>query len=227
MPLDRTCFSHAKEFASFDQGIYLGIGNDVVVLTMGSQGGIAHSETVTPVTEGMCWAYCCQWVLNIKANKRYLVKTLDNVSASELQRDMMSRHATSDTSNALRLALGGLHSAYEDVPELLTSVDSISTCLNRYATGHANFLMLTLKGGTQWAHAVVLKLNQSSTGGYLNWSYPCAMFDPNIGQGMYNNHADMAADVLALNQAYSAAFAQKSVVTSVRAQLISYSSGVN
>jgi hypothetical protein len=227
MPLDRTCFSHAKEFANFDQGNYLGRGNDVVVLTMGSQGGIAHSETVTPVSEGMCWAYCCLWVRNIKANKRYLVKTLDNVSASTLQRDMMGRHATSDTNNALLLALAGQQSIYEDVPGLLTSADSILTCLNGYATNHANFLMLTLKGGAQWAHAVVLKLNQSSTGGYLNWSYPCAMFDPNIGQGMYNNHTDMAADVLALNKAYSAAFAHQSVVTSVKAQLISYSSGMN
>ncbi|MBV4477572.1 hypothetical protein [Pseudomonas botevensis] len=226
MPLDKTCFSHAKDFSEFKQANYLGPGNGVTVLTIGS-GGISHSATIEPVDEGMCWAYCCLWVRNIKANKRYKVTTLDNISASEIQRDMMSRHSRSDTSNALILALGGQQTAHEDVPGLLTSADTIAACLNSYAKAKANFLMLTLKGGTQWAHAVVVKLNRSSTGGYLNWSYPCAMFDPNIGQGMYNNHADMAADILALNQAYSIDFASQSVVTSVRAQLISYSSGVN
>ncbi len=53
------------------------------------------------------------------------------------------------------------------------------------------------------SHAIVAKLDRSYFGGWLNKSYPCALFDPNYGQGNYANHTDMAHDIQALVESYS------------------------
>ncbi|NJO13492.1 MAG: hypothetical protein HC872_08530 [Gammaproteobacteria bacterium] len=53
-----------------------------------------------------------------------------------------------------------------------------------------------------WSHAIAIKLNQPAAlrGGAAG--YTCAIFDPNVGQGVYSNHDDLAGDLLTLIQAY-------------------------
>lgn len=198
MPLDQdTCFSRAKKFASFVQGNNLGPESGSVIIDLDR----GTSTTVNPDPAGMCWAYCCMWVRMIKVDRGYMVGNLSTLEATLLQADYASRHPVSDTSNALILALGGTQMDYHIVHALLNGSSSVKACLDRCAGHGNNFLMLTLFGAN-WAHEVALKLDRSTTGGWLNWSYPCAMFDPNVGQGMYNNHQDMAADLSALLGAY-------------------------
>jgi hypothetical protein len=75
--------------------------------------------------------------------------------------------------------------------------------LDHYKSKRANFALIHLRNVNDWQRVVVLKLDQSYTGGFLNRSYPCAMFDPKIGQGMYSNHTDLAHDLCALLNEYN------------------------
>src|SRR5262249_961878 len=109
----------------------------------------------------------------------------------------------------------------------------IMNSLDGYARQGVNFVVIhqngtynipPAHGDNAWAHVIALKLNQSYTGGYLNWSYPCAMFDPNIGQGMYNNHKDLAGDLCSLLYEYTRVIGPYTVINT---HLIRYDSGVD
>jgi hypothetical protein len=211
MPVDQTtCFSRASKFASFVQGDNLGPASGSVVIDMTS--GTTTSEA--PVATGMCLAYCILWIQKIKVDRGYLVKDLPTLDATRLQRDYLTRHASSVMSNTLLLNLFGTQNDHGTVAALLTGKDNIKTSLAAWAKSGANFVVLALFG-LNWGHAVALKLNRSTTGGWLNWSYPCAMFDPNVGQGMYDGHDNLASDLAALIAAYG-------IITSIRVQTISY-----
>jgi hypothetical protein len=63
--------------------------------------------------------------------------------------------------------------------------------LDYYKSLGANLALISLWGGADHEnYYFALKLDQSRTGGWLNNSYPCAMFDPYVGQGMYSKHGD-------------------------------------
>ena len=167
----------------------------------------------------MCWAYCCLWLKKMQHDKRYMVSAsgLPTIDAINLQSDMKSRFSYSDTANALQLALGAAPKDRGTVATLLGPVKNVKDCLDDYARQGCNAVMFTFNGHSQGkptAHAVVAKLDRSWTGGYLNGSYPCAMFDPNAGQGMYANHEKMASDFLKIVNGYG-------WVSNIRAQTIS------
>jgi hypothetical protein len=180
---------------------------------------------------GHCLAYSCQWILNIKANKKYMVKSLDTLASFRIQQEHVNRNAVNpDLANSFLLHLHGIQTRSRN--DLLhINPNTYLHTLDTYAQQQANFVVIDMvgtyntppaHGDNAWAHVIALKLNQSSTGGYLNWSYPCAMFDPNIGQGMYNNHKDLADDLNALLYEYTQVFGP---YTQIDSYLVKYSSG--
>jgi hypothetical protein len=56
------------------------------------------------------------------------------------------------------------------------------------------------------AHVVSVKLDRSKFGGWLNKSYPCALFDPNFGDAKFDNEKDLSICLAALFQKYTTDF---------------------
>lgn len=212
MPLKQTCFANAGKFASWTQAPSL--RDRHTVLYFEGKNPI-HGQTVTADPHGMCWAYCCQWIEKIKLNKHYMVKELDSLKATQVQKDLGLRFSQSNTSNALLLNLGCQQQDY-GWNDIFTSAH-FEQRLNAVAKPY-NFIMITLEG-LSWAHAIAAKLDRSLLGGWLNGSYPCAMFDPNIGQGMYKNNGDLAADMERICNEYRSTFGS---LNRVRFQAIGY-----
>lgn len=208
-----TTLRYAKKFAAFNQSQYL--GNIAVTIDVVTQ----QFTQLAADPKGICYGLCCSWMKEIKQNRSYMLDK-DNFStrilqASENQKGMSSRFDYSNCDNDLILQGIGQVTRKDGIP--FNNPKNMEQALDDFAASDkANFLVIILDK-PNWAHAVVAKLNQSVTGGWLNFSYPCAFFDPNIGQGMYNNHSDLAADIQAI------AFGHYNV-TSVRGYTIKCSS---
>ena len=141
---------------------------------------------------------------------------------------MLDRFNTSNMSNSLIVELGGIQT-HSPNDLLHINPNTSKNALDAYAKRQANFVYILqegtlLSGGGTWAHAIAVKLNQSYTGGYLNLSYPCAMFDPNIGQGMYSNHTDLANDLCNVLYEYTQV---KGNYIAIHSYLIRYDSGMD
>jgi hypothetical protein len=186
----------AKKFYPFDQVQHLGnLAVEINVSTM----------TSTPVDadpKGICYGLCCMWIREITKNRDYVIDAKEAFGGAKTQKSLTSRFDYSDCDNDLILQGLGQIANKQGIPHNNPNV--INDALDHFAaTDSANFLLLIFEKPS-WAHAVAAKLNRSSTGGWLNWSYPCALFDPNIGQGMYNGHADLASDIRNLVEHYQA-----------------------
>lgn len=201
MPLNNLEFLNADEFYPWSQGTSL--SDCHLIVDYDSQ----SSHTIMASKDGMCWAYCIDWVNNIKVNKRYRVNNLSSYKASLVQSDLLSRHSISNTSNALLLCFPD--SRQHDFG--ITSIHNplqVNNALDHIAGNGFQFLMITLTfptnvSGRMASHAIVLKLNTSIANGVFNRSYPCSMFDPNIGQAFYKKQSDMALDLLYLYRNYN------------------------
>jgi hypothetical protein len=230
MGLDKkTCFSNAGDFSGFVQAEHLDALKGAEIIEFDEKStAIKSVQQFVPITEGHCFAYVCQWIKKIKSNKKYMVKSLDTLDSHDSQQAMAERFAASVLSNSLVLELEGIQtSAMND----LISYDSINVTnkLDTYARRGDNFAIIHQSGvktsdGAGWGHVIALKLDRSTTGGLLNWSYPCAMFDPNIGQGMYKNHTDLATDLKALLSEYTRVVGG---YTRLDVYLIQYTTGVD
>jgi hypothetical protein len=191
MPADKSCFKNSSDFVAFDQSRYL--GTSAISIDM-------SSFSVSPIhasPDGICFGYCCVWMKNVKRNKNYKAKDIEKETAlaSGKQNWMSSAFAYSGVSNALLLEdIGNMVGESSDM--IINNWTYVRDSLNYWAGAKkkANFLLLVLRK-YKWAHAIAVKLDRSYTGGWLNWSYPCAMFDPNIGHGMYNGHDNLATDL--------------------------------
>lgn len=182
----------AKKFVYFNQGNHLG---DICV-EIDIASGLSQQVTADP--KGICYALCCIWINEIKKNRKYMVDLKKQIiEASKIQNGMKARFQYSDCDNDL--ILQGLGTIVRKDGISYNNPNVLKDALDNFAASDkANFLLIIISGSNHngpWAHAIVAKLNQSATGGWLNWSHPCAFFDPNVGQGMYNDHVDMAADI--------------------------------
>lgn len=221
-------FPKAKKFIRFDQSEHLGSEGKVTSIDFNSK---RVSEMVS--YDGACFGYCCAWIKNMKLNRNYLVRN-DTFDALIAQTSMEESFKWSKTLNILQLQLGVTPKDLGSVSDFLNGMVG-GKHLNKYAE-NAHFLMLYLKGKREdvkakkekeWAHAISLKLDRSKTGGWLNWSYPCALFDPNFGQGMYSGNGDLADDLWSLIQAYDHSGYPSSVVTEVQVISILFPGGID
>jgi hypothetical protein len=207
MQIDKTCFANAKVFSGFNQSVEMAAVKGDTILDFSN-----HTVTVTtvaPLEQGQCFAYCCEWIRRIKADKRFVVDKLDTLAGIKSQSDYLGKFYTSGNKNALILEVGGIQETYDnEISLVFPTEEDAASCLTKYKAAGANFVMVNFSGAGaatgQWGHAICFKVDQSTTGGWLNWSYPCALFDPNIGQGMYSNMTDLAKDLANIINAYSA-----------------------
>jgi hypothetical protein len=186
---------------AFKQGQFL--GNIAVAINIDT--GTSNQVIADP--KGICYALCCIWMKEIKKNRSYMADLeKDIITASKMQEAYKSRCSYSDCDNDL--VLQGLGTVVKKNSIPYSNPNVLKDALDDFAASDkANFALIGMTGTNEkgdWAHIFVAKLNRSSTGGWLNWSFPCALFDPNVGQGMYNNHADMAADIQKLILDYNA-----------------------
>jgi hypothetical protein len=200
MPIDRSCFRNARKINEFSQSSTL----DSRAVALNIQTG--QSKTMSVSKDGICFGYCCVWMKRMKLDKHYMGEGISKYvyTAGEKQNWMSVVFAKSGLGNALTLEGVGVVGSQIAFPTSNPLV--IGQYLEDARDRGGNFMLIVF-GAQGWAHAVAVKLDQSSTGGLLNWSYPCAFFDPNIGHGMYNNHADMAADIKNVLAAYAATYA--------------------
>jgi hypothetical protein len=146
--------------------------------------------------------YVCSWLDKIAKNKRFMVRSLhvlkDGPATSYPMFDALC--GVYGVGGVLYLDQGRSHFGVGK-----RSYTDCKNYLARYKSAGANFAVIHLRDGWHRGHShrvFALKLDQSYTGGWLNSSYPCAMFDPHIGQGMYSNHTDLAFDLCTLLQHY-------------------------
>lgn len=223
MPVDRSCFGNARRFAGFQRGRNLvPIGRSL------ASGPAAIARTHAPTEAArLSRGYCCEWLQRIRADRRYLVNELEVVTENELeavaapalqageQRCCVVADASRvDTARALACAVGGSQADMGVTLSLLLSRKAIKVYLDSFAAHGSSFVLLTLSR-SGWQHAIALKLDRSAAEGYANWGYSSALFDPNVGQGMYRNHEDLAGDLLRLIQSYG-------MTVCVRAHVVSY-----
>lgn len=187
-----TKYTNAKKFKRFAQIEHLGKQGVSINMNTGQVKDVVYDEG------GICFGICCTWMKKMSRDKSFMFEGTDLSEADFLQTDMNKRFDTSKYDNALELL--GLGTIKNKGAISTYNPKVIIEALDDYTKfDGANFALIVFGGvdaeNKPWAHAVVAKLDQSVTGGLLNWSYPCAFFDPNIGQGMYSNHSDMASDI--------------------------------
>jgi hypothetical protein len=149
-------------------------------------------------------AYVCGWLDKMARNKRFMARNL----AALDDRDLVNYPMLSE--------VGGFEGGLKVYPSenfrigdwSYRSYQECKDNLAKYKRERANFAVIRLfKAADIYApldtRMFVLKLDQSSTGGWLNASYPCAMFDPHVGQGMYSDHAILAFDLCDLMRHYN------------------------
>jgi hypothetical protein len=211
MPVGRSCFSGARRFAGFEQGRNLSPDGDAVDVCSQRAAPLRGR----PDLAEMCWSYCCLWVQKVRADNGFLTHDLQaSALRAGMRARMSARQPSSDAARALVLSLGGSQTDMGVTLALLLTKGAIKTCLDAYAAQGGSFLMLTLSR-SGWSHVVAVKLNGSAGSQTPSWSYPCAIFDPNVGQAVYSNHESLAVDLLTLIQAYG-------MVSSVRAHVVAY-----
>jgi hypothetical protein len=233
MPLDATCFTNAKAFSGFDQAEVIGALKGATLIDFESNSNGVAIKSVTqaaPLSAGQCYAYTVEWILKMKSNKKYMVKSLNTLGGIKVQQDMADKWATSGLGNSIVLNLG------KQSPRLandLLLVANHKNNLDDYRDRKANFVLIYVagkynmppaQGNNSWAHVIALKLDQSYTGGWMNNTYPCAMFDCNVGQGMYNNHTEMANDLAVLLNEYTQTFG---LITRIDSYLLAYGSDMD
>jgi hypothetical protein len=209
MPVGRNCFSGARRFAKVEPPRSIVPDGGAVVID--AEAGVASDSQLDPAAAS--WTQCCLWVQRTRADKRFLISDVNSPASAA-----KSAAAISDAAKALSLALGGSQRDMGATLVMLLSRSALMTSLNTYAAQGGRFVILTLQR-SGWAHAIAVKLNRSATRLDPRAGYLCAIFDPTIGQAVYNDHDALAADLLTLLQSYG-------MVSSVSAQLVCDSSQV-
>lgn len=159
--------------------------------------GVAFNVDTHTVTKlvanpaGICFGYTCTWMKKIKADKNFAPKDFGSnvLAASNIQDAYLQAFASSGHHNALVLA--GIGSVGAGGAVSFSNPNQMRDYLNDRSKDGAHFVHFALDG-PNWGHAIAVKLDQSLTGGWLNWSYPCALFDSNIGQAMYTENKALA-----------------------------------
>ncbi len=223
MPVNRSCFGNARRFAGFQRARNLVPKGSSVAMGPDADARASAPTEAARISRG----YCCEWLQRIKADRRYLVNELQVraekepaavaaplMQAGEQRRSVLADAPCADVAGALDRAVGGSQADMGMTLSLLLSRKAIKAYLDSFAAQGSSFVLLTLSR-CGWQHAIAVKLDRSAAGGYANWGYPGALFDPNIGQGMYRNHEDLASDLLRLIQSYG-------MTVCVRAHVVSY-----
>jgi len=165
--------------------------------TLGDIGVAFNVDTLTTTKlvadpRGVCFGYTCTWMKKIKADRNFAPKDFGSnvLAASSVQEAYLKAFATSGDHNALILA--GIGSVGAGAAVSFSNPKQMRDYLDDRSSAGVNFVYFNLNAPNGWGHAVAVKVNQSLTGGWLNWSYPCALFDSNIGQAMYTENKYLA-----------------------------------
>lgn len=195
MPLDDTCFTHSKVFHRWKQDDAV-LTSNIVSIDLDS----GQSTTHVPNRLGQCLAYTFQWVQGVKLNKHYVYKGENQLDAIKMQKSYLEFHPNSYLSNFTLLHLGISPTVYGYYsPPFNPNV--AKDWLTKFQKDKNHFVLVVVRK-PNWAHIFGIKLDQSTFGGWLNKSYPCSLFDSNVGQGMYNNQSDLSNDLVSIILAY-------------------------
>jgi hypothetical protein len=148
--------------------------------------------------------HVCSWVQNIARDKRFMARNLQMVDNNPL-----GNHPMQEIVGGHQLAPFLAGEGMRDWGDYL-SWEQCKKNLAAYKQTRSNFAVIRMHRPTTRGNAVphldprwiALKLDQSYTGGWLNGSYPCAIFDPHVGQGMYSDQGVMAFDLYELIKSY-------------------------
>lgn len=194
MAVGKSCFRSARTFAQFERIRNLGPESSSLIIDFNT-GTVSRPKADLAA---LCWSYCCMWVQRTRSEQRFLVSDLGTTAPTVTRTGALpvGAHAT-DMGMTL---------------VVLLSKAAIKTCLDAYAAQGGSFVMLSLDR-SGWSHAIAIKLNKSLDEASPRAGYTCAIFDPNVGQGVYSNHEDLAGDLLSLIQAYG-------MLSSIRAHVV-------
>jgi hypothetical protein len=194
MVVGRSCFRGARTFAQFERIRNLGPEGSSRIIDFNA-GSVSKSKADLTA---LCWSYCCLWVQKAGSEQRFLVSDLAAAAPTPTKAMVLSlRERATDMGMTL---------------VVLLSKAVIKTCLDAYVAQGGSFVLLSLHR-SGWSHAIAIKLNPSAFEPNTRPGYTCAIFDPNVGQGVYSNHDDLAGDLLSLIQAYG-------MLSSIRAHVV-------
>lgn len=200
MAVGRSCFRGARKFAQFQRIRNLGPESTSLIIDVDT-GAVSKPKADLAA---LCRGYCWLWVQQARLNGSCI----------------------SDLARATPAPAKGMKLAYEATPMdmgmtlvVLLSKAAIKTCLDAYAAQGGSFVILTVTRAG-WTHAIAIKLKRRSAGPDAVTANRCAIFDPNVGQGVYTDHDDLAGDLLSLIQAYG-------MLSSIRAHVVVHQSEAN
>lgn len=199
MAVGKSCFKSARTFAQFERIRNLGPESSSLVIDFNT-GAVAKPKADLAA---LCWSYCCLWVQKARAEQRWAVSDLAAAAPAPPK--------------AMGLSLWERATDMGMTLVVLLSKAAIKTCLDAYAAQGGSFVMLSLNQ-SGWSHAIAIKLGQPAAEQSYGPGYTCAIFDPNVGQGVYSNHDDLAGDLLTIIQAYG-------MLSSIRAHVVARHQG--